>query len=263
MSNVMESLLSDINKLTQTEAKSQLSFYACQACGDTYTSDVMRETCPGCKATARQWPGSTQEEARDRAIRARGVATNEQPTPAKVPEAPKTAAIVDNTASGTSQPAPSGVNPDRVVTRKRTVKKVKEAKPEVSETVQQDEAQTDSGIDYRAQREARMAAFITKHNLNEYQPVPCGTAVVQTVGYTLWVGGKPIFRFKEGFETGREFAAEYNAARAEQPATRIDVAACSKASDAELEACLYKGDLVVSLNSGHGTEQVRDRKSVV
>jgi hypothetical protein len=118
-------------------------------------------------------------------------------------------------------------------------------------------AQVDAEVDYRAQREARVAAFIEKHNLNEFQPVPVGTATVQTVGYTLWVGGKPIFRLKESFETGREFAADYNAARAEQPATRIDVAACNKVSDSELEACLYKGDLIVSLNSGHGTETVK------
>lgn len=257
--SVMDDLLKDVNRLTQTAAEPQLSFYSCQACGDTYRSEVMRETCPGCKATARQWPGSTQEEARNRAIRARGVATDEQPKPNT--GLPERLAGTEGTAPG------SDVVPDTTVektvdkpatARKRTVKKVEEAKqPEAKTATQPNTAQTDAEVDYRAQREARVAAFIEKHNLNEFQPVPVGTATVQTVGYTLWVGGKPIFRLKESFETGREFAADYNAARAEQPATRIDVAACNKVSDSELEACLFKGDLIVSLNSGHGTETAK------
>jgi predicted nucleic acid-binding Zn-ribbon protein len=270
--SVMENLLKDVNRLTQTAAEPQLSFYSCQACGDTYRSERMLETCPGCKTNARQWPGSTADEARGRAKRAAGVApstTNppevpNEPVPEPVgvasdstPEQPKLKTQLDNASGGVGKPAFAGVNPDRVVTKtKRTVKT--KAEPQVvQEIAQSNTAPTDAETDYRAAREARIAAFIEKHALNEFQPVPVGTATVQTVGYTLWVGGKPIFRLKESFETGREFAADYNAARAEQPATRIDVAACNKVSDPELEACLYKGDLIVSLNSGHGTETVK------
>ena len=241
--SVMENLLKDVNRHTQTAAEPELSFYSCQACGDTYRSERMLETCPGCKASARQWPGSTADEARGRAKRAAGVAPSTT-NPPEVPNEEPATAVPDSTPE---QPKPRA---------KRTVKTKAEEVP-VVETPAPDTAPADAETDYRAAREARVAAFIEKHALNEFQPVPCGTATVQTVGYTLWVGGKPVFRFKESFETGREFAADYNAARAEQPATRIDVAACNKVSDPELEACLYKGDLIVSLNSGHGTETVK------
>lgn len=255
--SVMDDLLKDVNRLTQTAAEPQLSFYSCQACGDTYRSEVMRETCPGCKATARQWPGSTADEARGRATRAKGIAPAIA-TLVEVPDAgtqpPVSEVIKPSTADGVSATVPSTT--DKPTKAKRTVAKKTEAAP-VVEASAPDTAQTDAEVDYRAAREARVAVFIEKHNLNEFQPVPVGTATVQTVGYTLWVGGKPIFRLKESFETGREFAADYNAARAEQPATRIDVAACNKVSDSELEACLYKGDLIVSLNSGHGTETAK------
>lgn len=256
--SVMENLLADVNRLTQTAAEPQLSFYACQACGDCYRSERMLETCPGCKAAARQWPGSTADEARGRAKRAAGVAPattnppevpNEPDTQPPVFEAPK-----PRSTDGVPVTVPSTT--DKPAKAKRAVKTKAEAAP-VVETAAPGTAPVDAETDYRAAREARIAAFIEKHSLNEFQPVPVGTAIVQTVGYTLWVGGKPIFRLKESFETGREFAADYNAARAEQPATRIDVAACNKVSDPELEACLYKGDLIVSLNSGHGTEIVK------
>jgi len=255
--SVMEDLLKDVNRLTQTAAEPQLSFYACQACGDCYRSERMLETCPGCKTNARQWPGSTADEARGRAKRAAGVAPattlvevpSEPVTQPPISEAPK-----PGSTDGISVTVPSTT--DKPAGAKRTVKT--KAEPQVvQEITQSNTAPVDAETDYRAAREARVAAFIEKHALNEFQPVPVGTAVVQTVGYTLWVGGKPIFRLKESFETGREFAADYNAARAEQPATRIDVAACNKVSDPELEACLYKGDLIVSLNSGHGTEIVK------
>jgi hypothetical protein len=262
--SVMENLLKDVNRLTQIAAEPELSFYSCQACGDTYRSERMRETCPGCKAAARQWPGSTADEARGRAKRAAGVA----PSTTNPPEVPdvhnntpqQTEVSAGETAEAASEfarDAGSNKSTEQPKPRaKRTIKTKAEAAP-VVEAATPGTAPADAETDYRAAREARIAAFIEKHALNEFQPVPVGTATVQTVGYTLWVGGKPIFRLKESFETGREFAADYNAARAEQPATRIDVAACNKVSDPELEACLYKGDLIVSLNSGHGTETVK------
>lgn len=262
--SVMENLLKDVNRLTQTAAEPELSFYSCQACGATYRMAQMPETCPTCSKAARQWPGSTADEARGRAKRAAGVApatTN----PLEVPNAHNNTPQQTEVSAGETAEAASELARDAGGNKsteqpkpraKRAVKTKAEAAP-VVETPAPSTAPVDAETDYRAAREARIAAFIEKHALNEFQPVPVGTAIVQTVGYTLWVGGKPIFRLKESFETGREFAADYNAARAEQPATRIDVAACNKVSDPELEACLYKGDLIVSLNSGHGTETVK------
>lgn len=244
--SVMENLLKDVNRLTQTAAEPELSFYSCQDCGATYRMAQMPETCPVCSKAARQWPGSTADEAQGRAKRAAGVAPSTT-NPPEVPNEPVPEPVTVVPDSTPEQPKPKA---------KRAVKTKAEAAP-VVETPASNTAPADAETDYRAAREARIAAFIEKHALNEFQPVPVGTAIVQTVGYTLWVGGKPIFRLKESFETGREFAADYNAARAEQPATRIDVAACNKVSDPELEACLYKGDLIVSLNSGHGTETVK------
>jgi hypothetical protein len=259
--SVMENLLKDVNRLTQIAAEPQLSFYACQACGDCYRSERMRETCPGCKAAARQWPGSTADEARGRAARAKGIAPANTlvEVPSAVESIQEQVGVSGSEAGNNATVAPRDVGTEsttKPAKAKRTVKTKTEAIP-VVEAPTPGTAPADAETDYRAAREARIAAFIEKHALNEFQPVPVGTATVQTVGYTLWVGGKPIFRLKESFETGREFAADYNAARAEQPATRIDVAACNKVSDPELEACLYKGDLIVSLNSGHGTETVK------
>jgi hypothetical protein len=278
--SVMENLLADVNRLTQTAAEPELSFYSCQDCGATYRMAQMPETCPTCSKAARQWPGSTADEARGRAARAKGIAPTNAIIPPEVPNDWSTANGSLETGAGSANQisnipggieigqsaapvvgkeklAPAGVNPDRVVTKTKRTVKTKTEPQVVQEIAQSNTAPVDAETDYRAAREARIAAFIEKHALNEFQPVPVGTAIVQTVGYTLWVGGKPIFRLKESFETGREFAADYNAARAEQPATRIDVAACNKVSDPELEACLYKGDLIVSLNSGHGTETVK------
>lgn len=261
--SVMENLLADVNRLTQTAAEPQLSFYACQACGDCYRSEQMRETCPGCKTNARQWPGSTADEARGRATRAKGItpATTLVEVPSAVESIQEQVGVSGSEAGNNATVAPRDVGTEsttKPAKTKRTVKTKAEAEAaQVVETAAPGTAPVDVETDYRAAREARVATFIEKHSLNEFQPVPVGTAIVQTVGYTLWVGGKPIFRLKESFETGREFAADYNAARAEQPATRIDVAACNRVSDPELEACLYKGDLIVSLNSGHGTETVK------
>lgn len=86
---------------------------------------------------------------------------------------------------------------------------------------------------------------------------PVGTALVQAVGFTVWVDQKPQYRIQESFETGKEFAEAFNEYRAEQPSARIDVAACINASDPELVACLFRGDMVVGLSTSTGTKQVR------
>ena len=225
--SAMKELLADINKLTSEPAEEQIPYYCCQACGDTYRSTTVRADCPGCRATIYQWPGSSVEEARDRAARARGATTApEKAEPAAV-EKPK---------------------------RPRAAKKIEEAKPETPAQAPATPAVT---TDYAEARDNAISALIEKHNLNEFQPVEVGTATVQTVGFTLWMNKRPVYRFHEAFETAKDFAAAYNEARAEQPATRIDVALCSGVSNPEVEACLFRGELTVGLNSGHGTIQVR------
>ena len=235
--SAMEAILNDIKKLT---TETPTSFYCCQECGDTYRSDRMLEACPGCKKAVYQWPGETMEEAKSRAARAKG-ATNVQPTAVLAP------AVEEPPAA----PAPATRKP-------RAVKKTEEKPPEQPKT--QTEAtseQSSDTLDYTAIREAAVTAFIEKHNLNELQPLAVGHCTVQTVGFTLWSNKRPVYRFHESVETGKEFMEAYNEARAEQPALAIDVARCSDCDNPELEACLYRGDLVVGLNSGHGTKQVR------
>ena len=235
--SAMEAILNDIKKLTTEKPQ---GWYCCQGCGHTYQAAELLTACPSCKAQAYQWPGDTAEEAQSRADRAKG-ASNVQPTAVLAP------AVEEPPAA----PAPATRKP-------RAVKKTEEKPPEQPKT--QTEAtseQSSDTLDYTAIREAAVAAFIAKHNLNELQPLAVGHCTVQTVGFTLWSNKRPVYRFHESVETGKEFMEAYNEARAEQPALAIDVARCSDADNPELEACLYRGDLVVGLNSGHGTKQVR------
>lgn len=236
--SVMEQLIKDIKNLTTDKPQ---TFYCCQGCGHIYQSAEVPEVCPNCKATVYQWPGDSADEAKSRADRARGV-TNAQPT---TPE-----------SSPSVEPAPTAALP--AVRKPRAARKTEEKPPE--QPAPQTEAtsvQPTDSVDYTAIREAAVAAFITKHKLNEIQPLAVGHATVQTVGFTLWVNRRPVYRFHESVETGKEFMEAYNEARAEQPALAIDVARCADCDNPELEACLYRGDLVVGLNSGHGTKQVR------
>ena len=233
--SAMEAILNDIKKLTTEKPQ---TWYCCQGCGHKYQAGEVPQTCPSCNAAAYQWPGETAEEAEGRANRAKG-ATNVQPT---------------------TIPAPAVEEPPAApATRKpRAVKKAEEKPPEQpkAQTEATSEQSSDT-LDYTAIREAAVTAFIEKHKLNEIQPLPVGHATVQTVGFTLWMNRKPVYRFHESVETGKEFMEAYNEARAEQPALAIDVARCADCDNSELEACLYRGDLVVGLNSGHGTKQVR------
>lgn len=231
--SVMEQLIKDIKNLTTDKPR---TFYCCQGCGHIYPSAEVPEVCPSCKATAYQWPGDTAEEAENRANRAKGVA-NVQP-------------------ATVSTPAP--VEPPAATRKPRSVKKTEEKPPEQPKApTEATSMQPSDSVDYTAIREAAVVAFITKHKLNEIQPLAVGHVTVQTVGFTLWLNKRPVYRFHESVETGKEFMEAYNEARAEQPALAIDVARCSDCDNPELEACIYRGDVVVGLNSGHGTKQVR------
>ena len=240
--SAMEAILNDIKRLTTDKPQ---TFYCCQGCGHTYQAAELQTACPSCHQNVYQWPGDTSEEAINRANRAKGVTTNVQPTATPEPS-PSTE------SAATAAPAPAQ-------TRKpRSVKKTEEKPPEQpkAQTETTSEQSSDT-LDFSALREAAVAAFIAKHNLNELQPLAVGHCTVQTVGFTLWSNKRPVYRFHESVETGKEFMEAYNEARAEQPALAIDVARCSDCDNPELEACLYRGDLVVGLNSGHGTKQVR------
>lgn len=222
MNNVMTSLLADINKLTQDAPGGEMQYYCCGECGATYGSNTGPEPCARCRMEGYHYQGSTKEEA----VQRRAAAT---------------------TATHIEAPAK----------RPRVKKTVEQAPAPTTTTTPIIQAAATLDIDLKAQRLASIESFIQKYNLNEIQPVEVGTAKVQTVGFTMWVSGKPVYRLHESFESAADFAAAYNAYRAQQPATRIDAAACNKVSNTELEACLFKGDLIASLNSGHGTIQVR------
>ena len=236
--SAMEQILSDIKRLTTDKPQ---TFYCCQGCGHTYPSAEVPEVCPECKSTAYQWPGDTEVEAQSRANRAKGASNAPTATPEPSPS-----------VEPAPTPAPSPVR------KPRAVKKTEEKPPEpAAAQTEAASVQSPDTVDFTALREAAVTRFIDKHKLNEIQPLPVGHATVQTVGFTLWSNRRPIYRFHESVETGKEFMEAYNEARAEQPALAIDVARCADCDNPELEACLYRGDLVVGLNSGHGTKQVR------
>lgn len=236
--SAMEQILSDIKRLT---TEKPTTYYCCQGCGHTYPSAEIPEVCPECKGTAYQWPGDTEVEAQSRANRAKGVSNAPTATPEPSPSV---------------EPAPTAT--PSPVRKPRAVKKTEEKPPEpAAASTEAASVQSPDTVDFTALREAAVTQFIDKHKLNEIQPLAVGHATVQTVGFTLWSNRRPIYRFHESVETGKEFMEAYNEARAEQPALAIDVARCADCDNPELEACLYRGDLVVGLNSGHGTKQVR------
>jgi predicted nucleic acid-binding Zn-ribbon protein len=227
--NAMEGLLAEINKLT-AEPDGSLTYYACHQCGKTTaTNNGPKSKCESCGSDGFQYPGATKEEASDRRLQGIGLAKPTTEAPAPIPEAPAKPKRVVKAKAETPPPAPP-------------------VTPVVAASVD---------VDFAAVREAKVAAFIKAHNLNEIQPVEVAEAIVQTVGFTVWADKRPIFRLHESFETGKEFAESYNEARAHQPATRIDICQCAKVTNPELEECLFKGDLIASLNSGHGTLRVQ------
>lgn len=231
--SLLDALTADIQKLTQVDG--DLTYYCCHDCGETYGSNSGPKTTCDCGSTGFQYPGKTRDEAKER----------------------RAAALAPATPAPTVDPIPAAPAPEK----KKRVTKVQEKAPETPVAQAPAPQVHAEAVDAKAEREARVSAFILKHNLNEFQPVEMGTAKVQAVGFTLWIrddkGSRPVYRIQESFESAADFRIAYDEARAQQPATRIDVAACNKVSNPELEACLYRGDLMASLNSGHGTIQVR------
>ena len=235
--NVMEQLLGDINKLTSEPNAGQLTYYCCEGCGSTYGTNSGPKSKCECGSEGFQYPGSTKEEARSRReLALAGVAS----TPAAEDKADSKTVEVAN------EPAP----------RKPRVRKEKEqVAPPPAPSVSHE------APDFKAEREAAIASLIDRLKLNEVQPVEVGTALVQAVGFTLWIrderGARPVYRVQESFESAADFRAAYDAARASQPALKIDCAACSHISSPEVEKCLFGGDLIASLNTGHGTMRVK------
>lgn len=227
--NVMNELLSDINRLTSEPTAGTMTYYCCADCSTVYGSNSGPKAKCECGSEGFQYPGSTKEEARERRNQAQPVQTSETHAPAV-----------------------------EVAQPKKRAKKTQEAAPPVVAPAPTASAEP---VDFRAEREAKVAAFIQQRAINEFSPTPVGTAKVSTVGFTVWTrneaGAKPSYRLFQPFETAQDFRAAFDAARAEQPALNIDCCACHHVSDPELEACLFKGDLIASLNNGHGTIQVR------
>lgn len=232
----MNEIMAEIKSLTtdQPEGVGQLMHYTCAECGAlTSTSGGKPKKCAFCGAEDPFWfMGKTKDQSQ--------YYYKQSKSPKQAVEPAKAVEQTDEQAKPK---------------RKRTVKKVEEAPvaPKAAESTKE----VGATPDFRAEREARVAAFIEKYALNELQPVKVGSAIVQTVGFTLWFNRRPVFRFHESFESAQDFAQAYNEARAEQPATRIDVCQCSNVDSPELEQCLFRGDLTASLNNGHGTIQVR------
>jgi hypothetical protein len=223
--SAMEAIMSEIKNLTMDDANlGIMQYYSCDKCGTVTGGNKPPSKCIPCGAEDPFWfIGGSRDEAMNRRK------TAQQQSPA-------------------ATPAPAEAPKKRTVTKK--AEPAKQAPVAPVPTVE-------ATPDLRAERDAKVQAFIAANNLNEIEPVFVGHATVQTVGFTLWMNKRPVYRLHESFESAQDFAQAYNEARAEQPATRIDVAACCGVDNIELEACLFRGDLMASLNSGHGTIQVR------
>jgi len=243
--SVFDDLQKEINQVVGGgEAQPELTHYCCQECGTTYQCAKPPVGCNFCKKEgAMQWPGNTEQVARKRAIRAAGVVSSkktEEPK-AEEPEAEKPRAE-----------APKAEKPKR---QRRVVKK--EEKVKTDETAKPEPEPESEILDYREQREKAIREFIENKGLNEISPVTVGTAVVQTVGFTIWVDRQPIFRLMQPFESPADFQRAYDEARAEQPALQIDCCQCSQVDNPELAKVIFKGDLIASTNNGNGTQWVR------
>jgi hypothetical protein len=229
--NPYEQLIKEIND-TVAETK-PLTWFACQSCLQTYQAEQTPPRCPKCNAEVYQWPGDNVEQALERANRAIGTTTKAAPATPTAPEKKPRAIKVKPEPTPTPTPAA----------------------PAMAATEPASAPDT-------AEREARVAAFITKHGVTEFSPVPVGIATVQTFGFTRWNDKKPTFILMNPFQDAETFQKVFDQARAEQPSTQIDCALCSHVDNAELEACLYRGDLIASLNAGHGTTIVRAGQQV-
>lgn len=238
--SVFDQIAKEIEQTVYDGGKSK-GYLTCQTCQVTYPNnyDTIPAVCPKCNETAMQWPGDTEEQSKYRSLRAKGAAeANRAESERNIPD----------------EPVPV---PTKTKTRNKVkVKAEKQPEPQpetVSETPAGIETTDSPGVDHKAIRAERTAKFIRDHKLNTLTPTPVGTAVVQTVGFTVWQNRIPAYRFMQPFETTSDFRQAYDEARASQPTVRIDVVSCGQVSDPELEACLWGGDLIASLNNGHGT----------
>jgi len=220
--------MEQVNKLVQPEEEIKNRFTACK-CGfvGVHPANVQpKTTCPKCAGLL--WVGNTEDEAKAKAKAEPKVETKEEPK-----EEPKVEVV-------------------RVVRKK--------AKPKVEvevETEVETEEETEVKPDWKKAREEAVRKVVEEYKLNEFSPVPIGTAIVQALGFTFWQDKKPNFRFMEPFEEPIDFRQVYDAARAEQPATRIDVARCSDVDNELVRPTLYGGEAIVQLNNGSGIRTVK------
>lgn len=225
-----EELMEQVNKLVQPEEEVKNRFTACK-CGfvGVHPANVQpKTTCPKCAGLL--WVGNTEDEAK-----------------AKAMAEPK----VEPKAEPKAEPKVEVVK----VVRKKAKPKV-EVEVEV-ETEVEAEDEADVKPDWKKAREEAVRRVVEEFKLNEFSPVPIGTAIVQALGFTFWQDKKPNFRFMEPFEEPIDFRQVYDAARAEQPATRIDVARCSDVDNELVRPTLYCGEAIVQLNNGSGIRTVK------
>lgn len=225
-----EELMEQVNKLVQPEEEVKNRFTACK-CGfvGVHPANVQpKTTCPKCAGLL--WVGNTEDEAK-----------------AKAMAEPK----VEPKAEPKAEPKVEVVK----VVRKKAKPKV-EVEVEV-ETEVEAEDEADVKPDWKKAREEAVRRVVEEFKLNEFSPVPIGTAIVQALGFTFWQDKKPNFRFMEPFEEPIDFRQVYDAARAEQPATRIDVARCSDVDNELVRPTLYAGEAIVQLNNGSGIRTVK------
>lgn len=242
--DLFASLMSECNAIAGATPAPMTRFATCQSCLETYevTGDPAKK-CPLCQAECFQWVAPDKARSIEMAQRAAAKANPEptpEPTPEPAVEAPKVEAVKK----------PRAKKAEVVV----VVDESKDIEPPV---VVETSAATEAVVDMRAERKAKIHAFIEKHKINEINPVAVGHGIVQTVGFTLWVNRKPVYRFQQPFESSRDFQAAYDEARAEQPALQIDCVQVCRLDNSELETLAFRGDLVASLNCGHGTQWAR------
>jgi len=224
--------MEQVNKLVQPEEEIKNRFTACK-CGfvGVHPANVQpKTTCPKCAGLL--WVGNTEDEAK-----------------AKAKAEPKVEPKVETKEEPKEEPKVEVV---RVVRKK--------AKPKVEvevETEVETEEETEVKPDWKKAREEAVRKVVEEYKLNEFSPVPIGTAIVQALGFTFWQDKKPNFRFMEPFEEPIDFRQVYDAARAEQPATRIDVARCSDVDNELVRPTLYGGEAIVQLNNGSGIRTVK------
>ena len=223
-----EELMEQVNKLVQPEEEVKNRFTACK-CGfvGVHPANVQpKTTCPKCGGLL--WIGNTEDEAKAKAMAEPKAEPKEEPK-----EEPKVKVV-------------------KAVRKKAEPK----AEPKV-ETEDEAEEETDVKPDWKKAREEAVRRVVEEFKLNEFSPVPIGTAIVQALGFTFWQDKKPNFRFMEPFEEPIDFRQVYDAARAEQPATRIDVARCSDVDNELVRPTLYGGEAIVQLNNGSGIRTVK------